>query len=127
MKNSTLVFISGLIWSVIGCILLSVGIFFVFKGHKPILIFFGFPLGYIKGRTVLKRSAMRQIGRLTQLKKPVIFDLFTKGFMILMGVMMCLGFVLKYCPFAIRGVIDMAVGFGLIVGSSYYYRKEIVT
>lgn len=126
MKNSTLIFISGLIWSTVGIALTLAGIIFLFKAHNLLMLFFGFPLGYIKGRTVLRKSAIRQMSRLTALKKPGLKDLFGKGYLILLGVMFLLGFSLRYCPLALRGTVDIAVGFGLLIGSSYYYRKEVV-
>ena len=124
MKHSTLIRISGLIWSIVGLALTTLGLIFLFKAHSLFLLFIALPLGYIKGRTVLKKSALRQLARLTALKKPLLKDLFGKGYLILLGVMFLLGFLLRYCPLALRGTIDIAVGFGLIVGSSYYYKKE---
>ncbi len=125
MKHSTLIRISGLIWSLVGMALTILGLTFLFKAHCLLLLFIAFPLGYIKGRTVLKKSAMRQLSRLTALKKPLLKDLFGKGYLILIGIMFLLGFSLRYCPLALRGTIDIAVGFGLLVGSSYYYKKEL--
>ena len=122
MKNSTLIFILGFIWSVVGIALSLLGMKFLFKANAFLFFFLALPLGYIKGRTVLKKSAHRQVVRAQKLKQPSVKDIFTRGYMILIGVMMCLGMLLRFCPLALRGTIDLAVGFGLIVGSSYYYR-----
>ncbi len=148
-RERTLIIISGSIWLVIGIFLLSRGASLIVEScavphpislvpflartlPEPqkialILLAFGFFIGYIKGRFVFTRVAAKQIDRLTTLSQPTLRHIFTRKMIFLILGMMGLGFILKILPIGhdVRGIINTAVGFGLINGALFYFRNAI--
>lgn len=93
----------------------------------PFLACIGVMIGCLKGRMVLRRAACREVERIFALPQPVsIFELYSVRGAIVLGVMFCLGFLLKFLnlPLDIRGVIDVAIGIALILGSAHYLSVE---
>lgn len=128
MNKTRLIFISGMIWTIVGCSLSILGTIFLSRAGALPLILLALPIGYAKGRFIMKKSAMRQLSRLSTLKEASLKDLFSRGYVLLLAIMMCLGFLLRFCPLMLRGTIDIAVGFALIIGSLNFYKvkKEAV-
>ncbi|MBI3212119.1 MAG: hypothetical protein HYZ47_05540 [Simkania negevensis] len=155
--------LSGVIWLAIGTLLIYKGTFFILEelhlllaGTLPpfslILFFshfsgnferatlflfsFSFLIGLLKGRFALKKTAGRVIQRIAFQGSSLSWkSLYSKPYLILLGLMFLLGMSLKYLPFplGVRGGIDFVVGVALIYGSFFYfksvfiYSKEIFT
>jgi len=151
MKKHSLIRIAGLVWLVVGTGLISMGFrFFSVVLHDPSLVHIkkgfsflrlmtsypyqtvvmwlmisAFLIGYLKGRTVLKKSALRQIQRIeaitTQAK---IYHLYSPGFFILVLFMIGLGISMRFLPITleVRAFIDVAIGTALLQGALHYFR-----
>lgn len=88
-----------------------------------ILIAAGLLIGQAKGRTALKKAAIKSIQRISQLREPLsLTQVYTPRYFALVGIMMFLGISIKFfgVPGDIRGLIDVAVGSGLITGGVFY-------
>ncbi len=86
----------------------------------------GLLVGYIKGKTVLSKSAMRAIERIHRYPSPfAIKHLYTLPYFFIILGMMGLGLLLRFCsiPVDIHAVIDLSVGSALIYGSSMYFKQ----
>jgi hypothetical protein len=151
-SHKTLYAISGAIWLVIGMMLLNLGLKFVMHGFQGptfvadgysslfptlasisggndnasiILIVFAILVGFIKGRTVLQKAAMRSFDRISKLSNPTsLSNLYNRANLLLIFVMMGLGMLMNLfqMSFDIRGFIDIAVGCGLMQGSVAYFH-----
>lgn len=140
IKHNILIFFSGLLWLTVGVSLLNLGLklltqaqdfssFFAFFGAKEegttLIIASALLLGILKGKYVLKKSAVQMLTRIYSLPNPVpIMQSYSRKYLILIIGMMCLGIVIKYLgiPNDVRGFIDIAVGAALIQGSTHYFR-----
>lgn len=153
LKHNTLIFLAGLTWLIIGVFLLSLGIHFILEtirtplltqiaGRFSIAFFvekftsdrtqailwilcFSLLVGYLKGKMVLAKSVHRQIKRIDSLQNPAhLKHLYSKGYYLLVALMICLGMVLRFLPITLdtRGAIDMAIGAALINGAVLYFR-----
>ena len=123
---------SGIIWVVVGTSLALKGIqYSVISANnsdaKLLSIFIlGAVLGYLKGRFVLTKSVARYMRHIVQFEEPLKFtQLFPKSYLVLVGVMMCLGMSMRHIPIPldIKGCIDIAVGVALYYGSIVYFKK----
>lgn len=150
-SHRTLIAISGLVWFLVGIFLLSLGLHFILdtiqansatSQHFSILAFSNFMIGdiehaaltvvticlfigYIKGRFVLSKSVKRQVLRILSLPNPAnIKNIYSKGYYILLGSMIALGFVIRYLPISLdtRGAIDLTIGAALVNGALMYFR-----
>lgn len=152
-SHKTLILISGLTWLAIGIFLLSLGLHFILDTVRDpslcsiagrfsvshvmtrwiadktqaamLLIILALSIGYIKGRTVLAKSAKRQMKRVTTLPNPASLKyLYGKGYYILIAVMIALGVSLRYLPITLdtRGFIDTIIGSALMNGAMLYFR-----
>ncbi len=85
--------------------------------------------GYIKGYVALRKAADRLIRRIApyggKVPLPVAFPVWYVG--IIFGMMM-LGFVIKFLPIStdVRGMLDTAIGFALLNGSTFFLKYLIV-
>lgn len=152
LSHKTLILLSGMIWMVIGCFLLSLGLGFIlesveigrtkFEGNFPlvdslmpylggleqaalILIVFGLFIGYLKGRYVLGKSAVKGVQRIQTFPNPTeLSNIYSKKYYILLGTMVGLGMSIKYLGLSsdIRGVVDVIIGSALINGAMLYFR-----
>jgi hypothetical protein len=153
-KHNTLIFLAGAVWLMIGIFLLSMGIHFVLetlrnpllsqipgkfsltsylggyfadKTHAMIcMITIALLVGYFKGKMVLAKSVNRQIKRIETLPKPAsLKHLYSKGYYLLIALMICLGMSMKFLPITLdtRGAIDIAIGSALINGAMLYFRS----
>jgi hypothetical protein len=93
----------GCLWLVAGALLFYKGIFLI---QGPFLVGLGIALGALKYRFVLSKTAKRMASQPFRLRD-----------LLLIGVMMGLGYLLRFFPDPVRGVIDVAVGFALIRSS----------
>ncbi len=154
-SKRSLIALGGLVWFVVGLSLLIVGIQFILSAvvsppnvgegasiflwlsrriENPqnvviIMLSLSLLIGLIKGRTVITKSAKRQVTRIlgyTEARLP-LSRLYSKGFYLLIGAMMGLGMTLPLLPISAdtRGVIDTAVGAALINGALYYFRSAV--
>lgn len=149
-RHGTLIGISGTIWMCIGIFLLSLGLNFINGATKifimseyPIitfftpyfgsvdntaivLIIFSLILGSLKSRMVFTKVVNKNVQKIVALPNPSSpFALFDMKYIILMGFMMFLGFLMRYfsVPQDLRGMVDIAVGSGLITGSVNYFKQ----
>jgi len=149
-KNAIL--LSGAVWMGIGVLLLTKGILYLEDARiavsnwtqegfslikklteytkNPeqaalILICGALFVGFFKGRVVLKRSVNRVVDRIRSQPAPLsLKNIYSKGYLFLIGGMMCMGMAFKYLPLPldVKGFIDFAVGAALINGSMLYFR-----
>lgn len=85
----------------------------------------GLLLGFVKGRTVLKKTALRQAKAIRTAPNPAkITTLFNKRYLLLIAAMMGLGMIMRILPISAdtRGLIDLTIGAGLINGAMNYLR-----
>lgn len=85
----------------------------------------GLLIGFFKGRVVLKKSAERIMKRILSLPEPSdLTSIYPRSYLMLLGLMMSLGMVLKWIPIPsdVKGLIDVAVGSALVNGSAFYFR-----
>ncbi len=78
---------------------------------------------------MLKKSVKKQVARISQLSEPThIKQIYSRGYYILIGSMMALGMSLRFLPvsLAVRGAVDIAIGFALFNGALQYYRASRV-
>lgn len=149
VNHRTLIFLSGLIWLGIGCLLLSIGINFIIEAllkenmtqSHPILNFLAFYLGdldtaalvwitlmlfigFLKGRRVLSKSINRSVNRILSLPTPVnLSKIYAPSYYFLLSGMILLGVIVRFTPQDIRGGIDICVGFALVNGAIIYFRQ----
>lgn len=150
-SHVTLIVLSGLIWLVVGSVLLFLGLNFLIEGvlrenavqFKPILNFlapyFGLEqgilalvalclaIGYMKGRYVLIRSVQKGVEHIISLPAPAsISRMYTKKYYVLLSSMIFLGFLAKFLPLDVRGSIDVIIGSALLYGALLYFRHAML-
>jgi len=152
LSHRSLLILSGLVWLAVGIFLLSFGLNLLFTSlstpvqagdHFSLIHFFGqkvsgpsngfivvvtigLMVGFLKGRTVLKRTATKQVVNLRAHANPAkLTTVFNKRYLILIGLMMMLGMLLRYLPIHmdVRGAIDVTIGAALINGASHYFKS----
>jgi hypothetical protein len=150
MSHSALIIISGVIWLVIGCMLLSMGLNFIVSSilkdnlilmKRPIIDFFssftGGPdqgalvlialallVGFAKGKFVFKKTVNRTVSRIRSLPNPApLTQIYARGYYLLLGLMFFLGFIVRFLPLDIRGGVDVIIGSALLNGSMLYFRQ----
>lgn len=157
LNTRTAILFSGILWMGIGALLMTKGIRYLIEGGNAVIngTHEGFSLikklteytknpeqaalilvcgallvGFFKGRVVLKRSVNRVVDRIRSQPSPIsIKKLYSKGYIFMIGGMMCLGMVFKFLPLPldVKGFIDFAIGSALINGSMLYYRAAFTT
>lgn len=149
-SHRSLIIISGLVWFVVGCFLLQLGLNLLMAsaasagGSGGLLsslgIFVGgyeeaaiaiiavaLFIGYLKGRYVLGKSARRAIQRILSFSTPVsLANIYSGKYYLLLAAMVGLGISIKYLgiPLDIRGAIDVAIGAALINGALVYFQHR---
>jgi hypothetical protein len=149
-SHTIMIVLSGLVWFVVGVGLLSLGINILIalaihdqaamvtsqpllqflstlSGTKEaavmVLLAFCLFVGYMKGRYVLGKSAIRGINRILAFPKPMhLKNIYSPKYYILLASMMFLGFLAKLLPSDIRGTVDVIIGAALINGAIIYFR-----
>ena len=155
-KHVSAVLFSGVIWLLIGCLLTFKGVKYISVGANEAflgenthfsMIAFVLPLfndyqktiftlimvslvvGFIKGRFVMSKTVNRVVRRIIALHAPFkIQEMYTKGYVILIGGMMMLGMGMKYFPIAadVRGFLDLAVGMALFQGAFLFFKRALL-
>ena len=148
LSHTVMIYISGLIWLVVGLMLLRIGVnlfapLFDSPGESTPLLNLLSPLfgernaligligaaaliGYVKGRFILGKSARKGVERILTYSEPMpITSLYSPKYFILLGAMIALGVSIKYMgiPNDIRGFIDVAIGIALLTGAQVYFRS----
>ncbi|WP_039358686.1 hypothetical protein [Candidatus Protochlamydia amoebophila] len=150
VTHTTMVVVSGLVWLIVGCVLLPLGLNFVVESilkenlvviNRPLLdplmkwvggadqavlflIAISLWIGFIKGRFVFAKTVQNSVNRILLLPNPVsIKQIYTTKYYLLLGSMIFLGFLMKYTPMDIRGAVDIIIGSALIQGGMLYFRK----
>lgn len=153
VSHTVLTFVSGLVWLIIGCALLPIGLNFILEGilnqaittqKYPLLNFFSgyaggveaaaliwiacaLAIGFLKGKYVFAKSVQRSVNRIKSLPNPTpIYKIYSLPYLALLGSMVFLGYIMKFFPMDIRGGIDVIIGSGLINGSVLYFRQAWV-
>lgn len=152
VSHSTLYTLAGVVWLCIGIMLLNLGLGFICQGfqgrlffdegYSPffhwlsslsssfenaaiIMIAFSVLIGFVKGRMVLQKVALRSFNRIRTLDNPTsLFNLYSKSNLLVIAVMILLGLSMKYTGLwvDIRGMIDSAVGTALMQGALAYFH-----
>lgn len=134
-SHRTLIILSGALWLAVGLYLLPLGIRFLtesdlnllgIKGETAamILIAIALAFGYGKSKAVFSKVVQRGVDNIRSLPKEApLTAVYTKKYLILLGVMMFLGVAMRWFPLSIRGFVDVVVGSALINGSILYFRK----
>ncbi|MGA8164296.1 MAG: hypothetical protein WB791_04625 [Waddliaceae bacterium] len=152
-RHHTLVIISGCLWLVIGCFLLSIGLRYVLEGVSQgvasnasqgflvgylggyvggcengavALIALSLMLGFVKGRYVMVKSVDRVVRRICRFPNPThVFNIYSFSYYLLIAFMVLLGVSIKYfhLPNDVRGAVDIAIGAALINGAMLYFRR----
>lgn len=135
---------TGLFWFLMGAWLMYKGLKFVACGiferegfatlfgssrnGAALLISAGLFVGFLKGKFVLSKSAVRVSRHIQSLPLPIPFwKVYRLSYWILIGSMMALGMMLNFLPVPIdlRGAIDIAIGAALFRGAfSYLWYGE---
>ena len=150
LSHSTLIALSGIIWLLVGGMLLSMGLNFIVASilnenllimNRPILdtlspyvggldeaalmlIFLGLAIGFLKGRMVFSKTVAKTVARILTMPNPApLSKIYTKGYSFLLGGMVLLGFLVRFLPNDGRGFIDVAIGAALINGAMLYFRQ----
>lgn len=132
MSSASLKRLAGLVW-------LAVGGMLAWKGATDFLprvetrwgvtlaVAIGLVVGAAKGQYVLSRTARRNIRRIESLARPRPWNVFSGRFVIVIGLMVGLGFLLRdladrgWLPYAVVGSIYVGIGAGLMVSSAFYF------
>ena len=128
MKHSMWIAFSGVVWGIVGALLLVQGfrLLGLSDGREGTIWWAvaGLAIGFFKGRFVLAKTAMRFSLRIESLPMPIrFFDVYSKSYFFLIGAMMAMGILLRFFPNEWRALIDIAVGFALLNGAVVYFRK----
>lgn len=152
VSHSTLYKISGLVWLVVGIMLLNTGLVLFMKGFETVpfspdlyssffmwvaglingpdraamlLIGISVALGFCKGRFVMQKAVARSYDRIKELENPTkIFNIYSRANIFLILAMVFLGMSMKYLsiPVDVRAIIDTAVGCALMQGAVGYFH-----
>lgn len=152
-STRNLIILAGLNWLLVGIFLLTFGVHLelvslttpYFAEEQPFsllaylmpklgtkenslcfLIAISLFLGYCKGKFILKKTAYRQINRITSCLPPhKITTLYTAKYLLLLLLMISMGITLRFLPIHadVRGFIDIIVGSALINGATHYFRN----
>jgi hypothetical protein len=153
LSHRSLIIISGLVWFVVGCGLLQLGLSFLMQTVQAnpielqgslsaylgsllggvqeavvLLIGIGMLVGYFKGRYVLGKSARAGINRILSLPNPTpLSSIYSAKYYILLAGMVGLGMSIKFLgvPLDVRGAIDVAIGAALINGAMVYFQHVL--
>ena len=150
MTHVRAIFASGFIWMAVGASLLYKGLTLIvhcfemrsygalFKTISKwagsaeqavlFLVCIGLFLGLLKGRLILAKSVRRVMSYILALPLPLkVSTVFPKSYLITICVMMCLGMSMRFLPITddVRGLVDVAVGSGLMNGALLYFRHAM--
>lgn len=149
-SHTALAYISGIIWLVVGCFLLQLGLSLLsiaidtagpdkslpmlhflrtyvggYQEGAIALIMLALFIGYLKGKHVLGKSAQKGVEHISTFPNPTsLSNMYNAKYYILLGAMIALGMSIKFLglPNDVRGTIDVAIGAALINGAMCYFR-----
>jgi hypothetical protein len=87
-------------------------------------------IGFLKGRFVLSKSALRVVTRIRSLPNPApLTSVYSWQYCLLIGVMILLGMGIRFFGVSddVRGIVDIAIGSALINGAMHYFRSIYYT
>lgn len=146
-SHRTLILVSGGLWMAVGLYLLPLGTRFLIESGKfggdhlylmnffnslgvkgesaaLILIALGLAVGYGKSKAVFSKVVKKGVSHIRSLpQKASLTAVYTKKYLMLLGIMVLLGVAMRWCPLDIRGFVDVAIGSALINGAVLYFRK----
>ena len=149
VSHKTLIYLSGLIWFIVGFLLLRLGLNllmsitpgeattlplislllpFVSQHNQAItaVLCFACVIGYLKGRFVLGKSVQKGVVRIVSFPNPTsLGNIYSLKYYLLLGGMVGLGMSIKFLGLTndVRGLIDVAIGIALLVGAMNYFRQ----
>ena len=151
LSHAALIFLSGIVWLIIGSFLLPLGLRLMMAGahgtaqgeYYPILSFLSaytgdaeqaallvtaicLFIGYLKGKKVLAKSVHRSVRRIEGFSNPTsLANIYSGGYYLLFASMIGLGFLIKFFGLShdIRGAVDIAVGAALINGAVLFFKE----
>ena len=127
MKHRSWIALSGMIWAVIGTMLLYKGLSFLSQidhAQATWWIGAGLIIGFVKGRLVLSKTVARMCAHIEALPMPIqMATVYPKSYWLLLAGMMGLGFLMRFIPTEFRGCVDVAVGSALVNGAMLYFRR----
>lgn len=149
IRHWGLVFISGMLWLVMGITLIMRGLrltveavaapqssplmqmlsdyFTSARSTASFLIALAIVLGTLKGRFVLRKAVKRVVNRILSLDHPLkVHQMYSPKFYLLVAFMISLSFFMRVfsVPSDVRGVLDLAVGSALMNGAFLYFRSS---
>lgn len=141
LKSYSFIFVAGLVWFVVGLILIARGINFHWealhtnqmhisdylglKGNFAIFMMISICLGLLKAYFVLKKAALRNLlYYFSFTSSQSIFRLYRSKDLILIFAMILLGRLIRWIslPIFVQAMILETVGCALLFGSYYYFR-----
>lgn len=126
--------LSAAVWLVGGVVLLLKGNSLILGANGtnagPVWAWLAYPLGlilgWLKGTTVFSRRCRKNLSRIENLQRPKVWQFFSPGFFLALGVMIATGATLSSMaegsyPFMIGvGGLDLALATALFVSSTNY-------
>lgn len=150
LSHRSLIVLAGALWFAVGLWLMKLGIQFLMQALETpeqypflswvsnfagkveqgvvALMAIALFIGFLKGRVVLAKTVNRTVNHIKSVPEPVSLGLlFTPRYLILIGIMMGIGFSLRFfsVPLDIRGFVDVAVGSALLNGAMLYFRQAL--
>lgn len=151
LNHATLIFLSGLIWLSIGCVLLPLGLNSIISclliensGNAHPFLNFLSPyaggieasalciiasvlfVGYIKGTRIFAKSVVKTVSRICAYENPVsISVLYSPSYLLIVMTLCVFGFLLRFAPEDISGAVYIAMGSALIHGAMTHFRQAL--
>lgn len=140
MSRATHLKLAFILWALVGCGLLIAGAIFLFGGRsmsaldqgrsgpgiaEGIGLFLALAIGFVKGNFVLTKIAGKNMARIDRLpESSPFYATFSLKSWILILVMILIGRLIRLlgAPHFIIGVVYIAVGFALVLGSRAYLK-----
>lgn len=124
MLKRNLIFCAGIVSLSAGIMLSTSGSKLIWNSDEWLIYaFLGLFLGCLKSRFVFLKSANKNLHRIDNLReREPFYKVYSPPFYAIIGLMICLGMILRYFGVdpVIRGIINIAVGTGLLYSSFLY-------
>ncbi len=125
----TQILLTALLWTVVGAILLAVGLRWTWTLGSDVMIALlplALAVGYLKSRMVLGKVARRAVARLAlRGEGRSVFGVLALRSWLLIGLMMGMGRVLRsgVLPIPVVGLLYSGIGFALLTGSRQLWNS----
>lgn len=155
LSHNKLIIISGLVWFAVGSYLLPLGLSLLseagrqelnpaanlplirslapyvggFEQGMLAIVVAALMIGFLKGRFVLGKSAMKVMDRIRSMSNPAsLSGIYSPKYYLLIGGMVLLGMSIKVLglPNDVRGFVDVTIGSALINGAMIYFRSAMM-